>query len=271
MTDSRYVIDVAQREFVTVVRTPMLLLLSAGYVLLVAGISWLGASGAYLALVLDLLTPVEVLVPVLAFALGYRALLGDRESGELETIQTYPIQGSGYVLGVYLGRAVVVLGVVLVGLFVSAVFVPMSQDTQLSVIASHATVDSPTLYFRYVFLTAIFALVVLALAILVSAAARSTRGGLALAAGTVIALVVGFDSALLGALTGGLVSPDGITALLALSPASAYRSLVFALSVAPTGVSVPAGPTVLVSSLGLTLWFAGSLGFASVLAWRRPD
>lgn len=270
MTDYRYVLDVAQREFLTVLRTPMLLLLSAGYVLLVAGISWLGASGAYLALVLDLLTPVEVLVPVLAFALGYRSLLGDRESGELETLQTYPIRSGGYVVGVYLGRAVVVLGVVLLGLFASAVFVPMSQGTQLSVIASHATVDSPALYFRYILLTGVFALVVLALAVLVSAAARSTRGGLALAAGAVIALAVGFDSALLGALTGGLVSPDGLTTLLALSPTSAYRSLVFALSVAPTGVSVPAGPAVLVSVAGLALWFVGALGLASLLAWRRP-
>ncbi|MEF8785447.1 MAG: ABC transporter permease subunit [Haloarculaceae archaeon] len=268
MSDYRYVLDVAQREFLTVLRTPMLLLLGAGYILLVAGIAWLGATGAYLALVLDLLTPVEVLVPVLAFAFGYRALLGDRESGELETIRTYPIASSGYVFGVYVGRAVAVLAVVLLGLFVSAVFVPMSQERQLSVIASHATVDSPALYLRYILLTALFALVILAIAILVSAAARSTRGGLALAAGAVITLVVGLDSALIGSLTGGFVSPDGVTALLALSPNSAYRSLVFAMSVAPTGVNVPAGPTAIVSSIGLVVWLVAALGLASVLAWR---
>ena len=83
-----------------------------------------------------------------------------------------------------------------------------------------------------------------------------------------ILLVVGLDSALIGSLTGGLVSPDGITALLAFSPNSAYRSLVFALSVAPTGVSVPAGPTVLVSSIGLVAWLVAALGSASLLAWR---
>jgi ABC-2 type transport system permease protein len=268
MTGYRYVLDVAQREFVTVLRTPMLLLLGGGFVLLMAGISWLGATGAYLALVLDLLTPAEVLVPVLAFAFGYRALLGDRESGELETIRTYPIDSGGYVAGGYVGRAVVVLAVVLLGLFGSAVFVPMSQERQLSVIASHATVDSPTLFPRYVLLTALFALVVLAVAILVSAAARSTRGGLALAAGAVLTLVVGLDSALIGSLTGGFVSADGVTALLAVSPNSAYRSLVFALSVAPTGVNVPPGPTVLVSTIGLAGWLLASLGVASLLAWR---
>lgn len=268
MSDYRYVIDVAQREFITVLRTPMLLLLAGGYVLLVGAIAWLGASGAYLALVLDLLTPIEVLVPVLAFAFGYRALLGDRESGELETLQTYPIASGGYVLGVYLGRAVVVLGVLLLGLFASAAFVPLSGAKQLSVVATHATIDSPSLYLRYILLTALFALVVLAVAILVSAAARSTRGGLALAAGAVITLVVGLDSALIGSLTGGIVSPDGVTALLAFSPSSAYRSLVFALSVAPTGVSVPTGPAVLVSTLGLLAWLVTALGLAALLAWR---
>lgn len=268
MTDRRYVLDVAQREFVTVLRTRMLLAFGVGYVLLVAGIAWLGASSAYLALVLDLLTPVEVLVPVLAFAVGYRALLGDRTSGELATLRTYPISSGGYVLGVYLGRAVVVLGVILTGLLVSAAVVPTSQERQLSVIASHATIDSPALYLRYVLLTALFALVVLAVALLISAAARSSRGGLAMATGAVIVLVVGLDGALLAALTGGLVAPDGITALLALSPASAYRRLVFAASVAPTGVSVPQGPTALVSGLGLAAWFCGSLAATALLAWR---
>ena len=268
MTDYRYVLDVAQREFQTVLRTPMLLLLAAGYILLVGGIAWLSASGAYLALTLDLLTPVEVLVPVIAFAFGYRALLGDRESGELETIRTYPIYSGGYVVGVYVGRAVAVLSVVLGGLFASAVVVPLSQDTQLSVIASHATVDSPALYLRYVLLTALFALVVLAVALLVSAAARSTRGGLALATGTVIVLVVGLDSAFVGSLARGIISPDHVTSLLALSPSSAYRSLVFALSVAPAGVSVPSGSSVLTGGLGLAGWLVGALALASLLAWR---
>lgn len=264
----RYVLDVAERELRTVVRTRMILLLSLGFVALLVGIARLGSSGAYLALVLDLLTPVEVLVPVLAFAFGYRSLLGDRESGELETIRTYPITGRGYVLGVYLGRAVAVVGVVLLGLFVAALLVPLSTEEQLTVVASHATVDSPALYLRYVALTAVFTLVVLAIALLVSAAARTTRGGLALATGAVLALAVGFDSALVGALTGGLVSPGGVTALLALSPSSAYRSLVFASSLAPAGVTLPAGPAALVSAVGLTVWAVGSLALASVLAWR---
>lgn len=260
--------EVAQREFLTVLRTPTLLLLSGGYFLLVLAIAWLGSSGAYLALVLDLLTPIEVLVPVLAFAFGYRALLGDRESGELETIRTYPVKAGVYVAGVFFGRAVAVLGVLLAGLAGAGVLVPLGGGEETSVIASHATVDSPALFLRYLLLTAIFALVVLAIALLVSAGARSTRGGLALASGAVIALVVGFDSALVGAITAGLVSAGDLTALLALSPSSAYRTLVFQTGLAPAGVDVPAGPDALVGGIGLTAWFVAALALAAYLVWR---
>lgn len=263
-----YVLDIAQREFLTVIRTRMLVLLSAGFVALAVVLSWLGSSGAYLALVFDLLTPIEVLTPVLAFAFGYRSILGDRERGELETIRTYPIGSAGYVAGVYLGRAVAVLGVVLLGLFAAGLLVPLGQEEQLTVVASHGTVDSPALYLRYAAVTAAFTLVALAVALLVSAAARSTRSGLALATGAVLALVVGFDSALIGALTGGLVSPDGITALLALSPSSAYRSLVFELALAPAGISVPPGPAAFVGTLGLAAWLVAALGLAALVAWR---
>ncbi|MFD1647961.1 ABC transporter permease [Haloarchaeobius litoreus] len=268
MSGPRSLLDVAEREFRTVLRTPSLLLALLGYVLLVGGVAWVRGTGAYLALVLDLLTPVELLAPVLAFAVGYRALLGDRESGELETIRTYPIDGHWYVLGVYLGRAVVMLGTVLLGLVAAGVVVPLSGQAKLSVVASHATVDSPVLYSRYVLATSLFVLAVLAIALLVSAAARSTRGGLALATGSVVALVVGLDSALLGSLGGWTSSTNGATALLALSPNSAYRSLVFELSVAPTGVAVPDGPTALVSAVALGVWLTVALRLASWLAWH---
>ncbi len=260
-------LDIAQREFLTVVRTPTLLLLGAGYVVLVTVIAWLGVAGAYVALVLDLVTPIEVLVPVLAFAFGYRAILADRESGELETLRTYPVSRADYVGGVYLGRAVAVLAVVLTGLLASAVLVPLQTGRELSFTASHATVDSPALYLRFVLLTAVFALVALAIALLVSAAARSNRSGLALAVGAVVALVVGLDSAVAVALTGGLLSGDP-TALLALSPNSAFRALVFGLSVAPTGASVPQGPGWVVASAGLVGWWLLAIAAATVTVWR---
>jgi len=259
---------VAQREFGTVLRSRLTLLFLAGYLALVVGLAWLSATGTYLGLVLDLLTPTEALVPVLAFALGYRSILADREHGELDTLRTYPLSRAAYVAGVYLGRAVVTVAVVLLGLLGAAVLVPLTEGRQITVVAAHATVDSPLLYGRFVALTVAFALVALAVALLVSAAAQSSRGGLALAVGAVLAMVVGVDSALVAALTGGFVSPEGLTWLLAVSPNSAFRSLVFALTLAPVGASVPTGAGVAASVLGLVGWTALALVGAAVVAWR---
>jgi Cu-processing system permease protein len=160
------------------------------------------------------------------------------------------------------------VAVVLLGLAGSGVVVALSGEEQASIIATHATGDSPLLFLRFVVLTVAFALVVLAVALLVSAAARSSRAALALAAGAVLALVVGIDSGLIAALTGGIVSPDGITWLMALSPNSAFRSLVLGLVVSPIGATVPAGPAVLPSVLGLVGWLAAALAAAARLVWR---
>lgn len=262
------IVAVAQRELETVVRTRLLLAFAGGYVVLTVGLAWLVANGSYVGLVLDSLAPTEALVPVLAFAVGYRSIVADRERGEVDTLRTYPLTGPRYVAGVYLGRAVATVGVVLVGLAGAGGVVALGGDEAVSVIAGHATVDSPVFFLRYVALTVAFALVTLAMALLVSAAARSTRGALALAAGAVLALIVGIDSGLVAALSGGLVSADGLTWLLAASPNSAYRALVLEFSVAPVGAAVPVGPATLPSLLGLAGWLVASLAVAARVAWR---
>jgi ABC-2 type transport system permease protein len=264
----RHVLAVAQREFGTVRRTRLLVLLSIGFVGLVAGIAWLGGSPAYLALSFDLLTPLEALVPVLAFAFGYRSLLGDRERGELARLRTYPLDPRLYVLGVYVGRAVALLAVVLLGLSAAALVVPLTGTESLTAVATYGTADSPALFLRYVVVTAVFALVALALSLLVSAAVRSTRGGFALATGAVLALVVGIDGALVGAITATLPAPNVTATVLAFSPTSAYRALAFAFVFAPGGVTVPGGPPTVIGSLALCLWLLGSLALTGLLVRR---
>ena len=262
--------EVTEREFLTVVRTPASWVLAAGTVALVAGLTWLGRPSGYLPLVLDLATPLEGLVPVVAFAFGYRAILGDRERGELETIRTYPVSAAEYVVGVYLGRAVAVLGVVVSALAVAFVTVPLVGTDDPRTVAAHATADTPLVVLRLLVLVAVFALVALAVALLVSAAARSARSGLVLATVLVVVLVVGVDAALVAGLTGGLLPADATTLLSALSPNSAFRSLVFGLAVAPVGaLDVPAGPGPLLALGGLLAWLAAALAGTTWLAWRR--
>lgn len=261
---------VAEREFRTVLRTPAYRVLAAGTVALLAGLTWLGGPTGYLPLVLDLSAPLEAIVPVVAFAFGYRPILGDRERGELETIRTYPPSAAEYVLGVYLGRAVAVLAVLVAGLAAAGALVPLAGPDHPRTIAAHATVDTPLVFLRLVVLVAGFALVALAVALLVSAVARSARSGLVLATLVIAAVVVGFDAALIGGLTAGLLPGDATTFLAALSPNSAFRALVFGLAVGPVGaLDVPTGPGVALSLGGLALWLVGSLLVTARLVWRR--
>jgi len=262
--------EVVEREFLTVLRTPAYWVLAAGTVALVAGLTWLGEPSGYLPLVLDLATPLEGLVPVVAFAFGYRAILGDRERGELETIRTYPVSAAEYVVGVFLGRAVAVLGVLVTSLGLAGVLVPLTGQDDPRTVAAHATADTPLVFLRLVVLVAAFAAVALAVALLVSAAARSARSGLVLATLLVVVIVVGIDAALVVGVTGGLVPPDATTLLSALSPNSAFRSLVFGLAIAPVGaLDVPAGPGPILALGGLLAWLAAALGATTWLAWRR--
>ncbi|MEF8838105.1 MAG: ABC transporter permease subunit [Haloarculaceae archaeon] len=262
--------EVVEREFLTVLRTPAYWVLAAGTVALVGGLTWLGGPSGYLPLVLDLTTPLEAMVPVVAFAFGYRAILGDRERGELETIRSYPVSAAEFVVGVFLGRAVAVVGVLVTALGSAGAMVPLTGGGDPRTVAAHATADTPVVFLRLVVLVAAFAVVALALAVLVSATARSVRSGLVLATLLVVVLVVGVDAALVAGLTGGLLSPEATTLLSALSPNSAFRSLVFGLAVAPVGaVDVPSGPGALPAGLGLLAWLAGSLAAAALLAWQR--
>ena len=49
---------------------------------------------------------------------------------------------------------------------------------------------------------------------------------------------------------------------------SAFRGLVFRLSLAPTGASVPDGPGAVVAVVGLFGWWLLALVTATVTAWR---
>lgn len=82
-----------------------------------------------------------------------------------------------------------------------AAAVPLARQETISVLAAHATTDSPVLYVRFVVLIALFALVVLAVALGVSAVTRSFRQALALAAAVVLAVVIGLDASLIAGLS----------------------------------------------------------------------
>lgn len=254
---------VIEREFQTIIRTRTLLAMAGGFFGLVFGLAWTSGVTGYLPLVLDLLTPVELLIPVLVFGFAYRSILDDRKRGELDIIRTYPLGDRSYIAGVYLGRAIAVLIVLLGSLLLPAVLVYLFGGAGSTVIASHRSADSFILYLRFVVLSSVFALVVMAIAVAVSAVATTARSSIGLTVAVLLVLVVGIDLGIVVGLAAGLVPDTAVQWLLALSPTSAYRGLVFELVVGSTvGGSVPAAHPI-ANVLALVGWWIVMLWIAS--------
>jgi ABC-type transport system involved in multi-copper enzyme maturation permease subunit len=268
-TDRRVgqLLTVAQREFDTVVRTRTYTALAVVFGLVVVALPSLGGLAGYLPLVLDLLTAVEVLVPVLAFGFGTWTVLADAQTGELEVVRTYPVGRSTYVLGAYLGRAVGLLVAILAPLVVLGVATPVVREPATSVLASHGTVDSPTYFLRFVALTCVYGLVALALAMGVSALARSRRSGVAAAVVALLVVVLGFDVLVVLGVGQGIVGPGTLPLALAASPPAAFRGLVLETAAGGLVETGPPAANAAASVIGLVGWLVAGLVVATLRAW----
>ncbi|ELY58921.1 ABC transporter permease [Natronolimnohabitans innermongolicus] len=264
--DSRHRLKtIVGRELRTVVRTRTFFVLALAFAAVVLGIAAVGESiqAGYVPTLVDLLTPLELLVPVLAVAFGYRAILGDEQRGELDVLETYPVSSRELVLGVYLGRAIGLVVTVVVPLAIVAVAVAVTEGSWLSIYATHSGADSPVLFGRFVVLTALFALSVLAVAIAISSVVSGTRSALALAVVALVVLLVGIDLAIAYGFSIGVIGDSELVYTLAVSPLSAFRGLVFESAVvvaSGTGPDVAAPLSSLVSLVG---WTVGSLALAT--------
>ncbi|CQR50628.1 hypothetical protein BN996_02111 [Haloferax massiliensis] len=170
---------IAARELRTVVRTPAVVALSVVFALTVVAVAAAGsgARGGYVPLVLDLLPFVEALVPLLAVALCYRAVLSDRESGELDVLRTFDVSRPAYVGGVYLGRGLALAFVVFGSLLAAGATVPVLSPPDPTFLALNEAADSPVAFLRFSVLAVLFALAVAAVALAVSAADRGADAG----------------------------------------------------------------------------------------------
>jgi len=254
------------REVRGMVRTRVVFVLLAAVAVITFGVARAGGGpvGGYVPTVVDLLLVVGLLVPAAAFAVGYRAIADATARGEPAVLETYPLSPSTYVAGVYAGRAVALLAVLVVPLAALGVHVATTAGPETTVLASHSGVDSPLLYVRFVALTALLGLVTLAVALALSAAANSRRRAILLGLVGLLFVVGGTDVSVLAALDGGLVGESGLGTVLALFPSGAYRGLVFehVLYVAFEGRSgfVPTS----VALVSLLFWWAGSLSVATL-------
>ena len=219
---------VFRRELATVLRTPGYGVLAGGLLAMLGLLVAVGGGGAtgFVPTVVDLLLPAELLVPVLATVLGYRALLSDVVSGELAVIRTYPVSIAGYVVGILLARLVALVAVV--GLPFAAVggYVWLTAAPDTGIFATHTGVDSPLLYVRFLALSLLLGAAFLATSMWVSAAATSRRNAVALAVLAFLVGTLGGDLSLIGSLMAG-ADPSAVAGRAALTPNGAFRGLVF--------------------------------------------
>jgi len=250
-------------------RSYLALALVAAVALFGVAVAGGGPAGGYVPTVVDVLVVAEVLVPAVAFAIGYRAMADPIARGELDVLETYPLPTWGYVAGTYAGRAVVLSAVVGVPLAALGVHVATTAGPETTVFASHRGVDSPLLYLRFLALTLAYGLVSLSLVVLLSVVAGSRGRALVLALAGLLVLSVGGDVAVFAALDGGVVTSDSLGGALAVTPAGAYRGLVLdqVLYVAvPTRSSFVPG---WLAAGALCCWWAGTLLAAAVVATLR--
>lgn len=257
---------VARRELETVARTPAFWALFAGLAVVTAGLTWTSNANGFVPVVVDLLTVVEVLVPLVAFAVGYRALLADRRRGEQSVLSTYPLSRSTYVVGVFVGRAIPLLAGLAIALAPAGILVALNAG-EWTVLATHRGLDSGLLYVRFVGLAGVYALAMLAVALAVSAVADGTRSAVALLALTWLAIGLGVDLVLSAAVDAGLVGPQLLPTVVAASPGSAFRGLVLATTVdVATSESLAAATPV--GCLGALLaWTVVALAIARHRTW----
>lgn len=234
------------------------------------GIAWFGGGMhvGYVSTIIDLSTPMELLIPVVAFAFGYRAILEDERRGVLDVLRTYPLSSWQIVAGVYLGRAIGLVAVVSTALSFLLFPIFVTESYRPLFYATHTGADSVGLFLRFIVLTACFALVMLAVAVAISALVSTAKSAIMTVGVALFAVLFLADITLVFGLSRGFIAEGSLVSSLAISPLSAYRGLVLETTVAVTAGTGPRAASPLSSGVGLFVWWAGSLAVAAV-AIRR--
>ncbi|MFT4883397.1 MAG: ABC-2 type transport system permease protein [Natronomonas sp.] len=166
---------VAEKDFRDAIRSRLLIALTALFALFAVGAAYVvselqppaqaqltGEVTTFL-LIIGLVQATAVFIPIVAIAVAYRALAGERQSGSLKVLLSLPNSRADVVLGKFVGRA----GVVTVALFVGFA-------VGLVATAALAEAFSALEYITFVGTSLLFAFVFVSIAVGVSAFTSST-------------------------------------------------------------------------------------------------
>lgn len=157
------------------------------------------------------------LVPLIALALSFDTLVGERERGTLLLLLTYPVARWQVVIGKYLGQVLILGLAIALGYGCAGLVLALVDDE---------TAGGWRAYGAMMVSSWLLGCVFAALGCLISALVRQRATAMGLAIGLWLAMVLVYDLAVLGLLmadTEQRLSAPMFSALMTLNPADAYR------------------------------------------------
>lgn len=258
---------VAKKDFRDAIRSKTLWVLSVLFVLFAGGFTYvfwfipqlvgqqnLPASGPTVGLINGLSSSAGFLVPLIGLLIGYKAIVGERDSGSLKLLLGLPHSRRDVVLGKFVGRTGVVAIAILIGFTAGGIIALLLYDS----FAFGAFVS-------YTLLTMVLGLVFVAIAVGFSAAMQSASRALYGVIGLFVLFVFvwGFIPTILRFVLNGftmpnlLARPDWAAFISLLNPTTAYGYASAAL------ISDLPGPMMQNPPLYLQDWF----GFVILAGW----
>ncbi len=259
---------VARKDFQDARLSKTLWGLSVLFVLFAAGMAYLyaelpglgGETGdlSALGLIFFLSAPATLFVSITAVVVAAKSLAGERESGSMKLLLSYPHSRRDVVLGKVAGRAAVLALPIVVGFAVAAIVV----------LAKYATF-TPVDYVLFVLLTVLYAFAYISLVVGLSATTGSGTRATAMAIGLFVVLELLWDVVPLGVLyllEGRLVPlqeyPNWALFLSGLTPSAAYSTAM--------GAVLPESPNAVLglgSSGDVPFYLADWFGLVLLVAW----
>ncbi|MES3517139.1 MAG: ABC transporter permease [Natronomonas sp.] len=168
---------VTEKDFRDAIRSRLLLVLTALFVLFAIALSWfvsefdqqvqfqeeIAGEVTTLVLIEGFVGPVSIFIPIVAIAASYRAIAGERQSGSLKLLLSLPNDRPDVVVGKFFGRAGVVSVAVLTGFTVGLV-ATAALGLSISILE----------YLTFVFVSLLLAFVFVSISVGVSAFTAST-------------------------------------------------------------------------------------------------
>lgn len=220
---------VARKDFEDAVRAKTLWALVALFTIVMVLSTWFfgdvqaaGNTVAAEALIVSLVLPVSFILPAMGIMAGYKAIVGERDSGSVKVLLSLPNTRRNVIFGKFLGRSAVVSAAVLLGCVIGAI-----------VFAVFANTFPVAEYLQFLALTLVLGVVFVGVAVGFSASTGSSTvaiiGGIALVLlftlfWSLLTLLLGFVLTEYANVGSEMVS-DVIGMTNAINPTNAYNNL----------------------------------------------